>query len=250
MNRLGTILVAAAAVAAFSGALLAAGGGAARVRSTSKSLPPSASIPRKLAKLPKLPAKMTHRKQGIEAVSVLSYDDNTCEGGLGANTTVSDLVEFDPAPPCTNAGPLQILDVTARMDTFTANSFVFFNPGPTPGMANAPDQSQVLSSPITGVGACPATGGAVQRVLSPAISFSPGNATNFYAGIKNNGFAGRDSSSAPAGRIWLLCAACGMTQYSPTALTGFGLGGNWMIRVTVEDAGCSPVELQHFEVTD
>ena len=62
------------------------------------------------------------------------------------------------------------------------------------------------------------------------------------------GFAGRDSNGPPAGRIWLNCAACGMTQYSLTDLSNIGLGGNWMIRVTVEDQNCVPVELMGFDV--
>jgi hypothetical protein len=248
MNRLGTTVVAAAAVAAFSGALLAAGGGSARLRASAKSAP-STAIPRKLAKLPKGAAKTTKKTQGIEAVSVLSFDDNTCESGLGVGLQISDLVEFTPAPPCTNAGPLQILDVTARMNTASAQDFVFFNPGPTPGMVNSADVTQALSSPIAPAGACPATGGLQQRVLTTPVSFTPGNATNFYAGVRNTGYVGRDTSSS-ANRMWILCAGCGMTQYSPTFLAGLGFPGNWFIRVTVEDAGCSPVELQHFEVSD
>ena len=74
---------------------------------------------------------------------------------------------------------------------------------------------------------------------------------NFFAGMRTpNGFAGRDSNGPPAGRIWLLCGGCGMTQYSPTDLSGIGLGGNWMIRVTVEDQNCVPVELMDFMVSD
>ena len=46
----------------------------------------------------------------------------------------------------------------------------------------------------------------------------------------------------------LNCSFCGMTQYSPTDLTNLGLGGNWMIRVTVEDQNCIPVELMGFDV--
>ena len=63
------------------------------------------------------------------------------------------------------------------------------------------------------------------------------------------GFAGRDTNGPPAGRIWLNCSFCGMTQYSPTDLSGLGLGGNWMIRVTVEDQNCVPVELMGFDVS-
>jgi len=72
---------------------------------------------------------------------------------------------------------------------------------------------------------------------------------NFFAGHQNTGFGGRDSNGPPAGRIWLNCGTCGMTQYSPTTLSGLGLGGNWMIRVTVEDQNCVPVELMGFDVS-
>jgi hypothetical protein len=40
-----------------------------------------------------------------------------------------------------------------------------------------------------------------------------------------------------------------MTQYTPTDHSGLGLGGNWMIRVTVEDQNCVPVELMGFDVS-
>ena len=40
-----------------------------------------------------------------------------------------------------------------------------------------------------------------------------------------------------------------MTQYTPTTLSSLGLGGNWMIRVTVEDANCVPVELMELTVS-
>ncbi len=66
--------------------------------------------------------------------------------------------------------------------------------------------------------------------------------------MQASGFDGRDSNGPPAGRIWLNCATCGMTQYSPTDLSGIGLGGNWMIRVTVEYF-CIPVELMGFDVS-
>jgi hypothetical protein len=184
-----------------------------------------------------------------EAQSVLQFDDNTCESGLGANAQVSSLVEFDPAPPCTNAGALQILNVTGRMNSNPAQDFVLHNTGATPGMVNAAAVTQPLSSPIAPAGACPAVGGLEQRVLTTPVSFTPGNAANFFAGLRNTGFAGRDTTT-PQNRMWLLCATCGMTQYSPAVLAGLGLGGNWMIRVTVEDASCTPVELQHFEVSD
>ena len=247
MKKLGMRLVAAASVAAFAGALPAAGKGPARVRASARSLPPSIAIPGKLPALPKGPMKVTKH---TEMQSVLLFDDNTCESGLGAGVQVSSLVEFDPAPPCTNAGPLQILNVTARMNSGAAQDFVFHNPGATPQMANQATVTEPLSTPIPQAGGCPAMGGLVQRVLTTPVSFTPGTAPNFYAGIRNTGFAGRDTTPPNNNRMWLTCAVCGMTIYSPADLNGLGLGGNYMIRVTVEDVGCTPVELQQLEVSD
>ena len=113
---------------------------------------------------------------------------------------------------------------------------MFDNPGPTPQMANAATVTQPLSSPIAPSGPCPATGGLAQRVLTTPVSFTPGNAANFFAGIRNTGFAGLDTTPPNDNRIWLTCAVCVMTIYSPADLNGLGLGGNWLIRVTVEDA--------------
>jgi len=245
MKKLGMTLVAAASVAASAGALLAAGKGPARVRASARSLPPSIAIYGKLPALPKGPIKVT---TNTEAQSVLQYDDNTCESGLGAGVQVSSLVEFEPGP-CTNAGPLPILNVTARMNTNAAQDFVFDNPGATPQMANAATVTQPLSTPIPAAGACPATGGLVQRVLTTPVNLIPGNAVNFFAGIRNTGFAGRDTTPPNNNRMWLTCSVCGMTLYSPADLNALGLGGNWLIRVTVENVGC-PVELQHIEVSD
>jgi hypothetical protein len=163
---------------------------------------------------------------------------------------VSALVEFDPAPPCTNSGALQILAVTARMNTGSAQDFVMHNPGPTPQPANNASVTQPLSSAIPPSGVCPATGGMQQRALTTPVNVTPGNAGNFFAGIRNTGFAGMDTTPPVANREWMLCANCGDTQYSPAEINALGLGGNFMIRVTVEDVGCTPVELQGFEIGD
>lgn len=248
-KTLAPLLLGAAGVAAFGGILAAASGGTDRLRASANSQPASAAIPANLPALPKGPMQRIPSADATQAVSVLQFDDNTCENGLGAGVQVSSLVEFDPAPPCTNAGALQILNVTGRMNTNPAQDFVLHNTGATPGMVNAANVTQPLSTPIPAAGPCPATGGLVQRVLTTPVNFTPGNATNFFAGLRNTGFAGRDSTTS-ANRMWLLCATCGMTQYSPAVLAGLGFPGNWMIRVTVEDAACTPVELQHFEVSD
>jgi hypothetical protein len=259
MKRTWIVLVAVVSTAAFTGALRAAGGGLARVRNRSGAPPGPALVPRTLPPLPKGGVRVMPKPGAVQSVSVLSFDDNTCEGGLGAGVQVSALVEFDPAPPCTNAGPLQILAVTARMNSGNAQDFVMHNPGPTPQPVNNASVTQALSSPISGVGnpcTIPQTGGLVQRTLSTPVNVTPGNANNFFAGVRNTGFAGVDRTPPNANREWLLCAQCADTQYSPAELnalttgSGASLGGNYMIRVSVENVSCTPVELQGFEVSD
>lgn len=259
MKRAWIVLAAVVSSMAFGGALRAASGGLARVRGRSAALPGHAVVPRNLPPLPKGAVRVTPKPGAVQSVSVLSFDDNTCEGGLGAGVQVSTLVEFDPAPPCTNAGPLQILNVTARMNTGNAQDFVMHNPGSTPQPANNASVTQALSTPIPGAAndcTVPQAGGLVQRTLAPPVNVTPGNANNFFAGIRNTGFAAMDRTPPNANRHWLLCAACADTQYSPAEInaltTGSGqsLGGNYMIRVSVENVGCTPVELQGFEVSD
>jgi len=249
MKRLGITLAAAASVAAFTGALLAANT-QTRLRASATSPAPDVSaIPQNLPALPKGAMKVT--KVG-DAQSVLQFDDDTCESGLGIGIQHSSLVEFDPTPPCTNAGPLSVIEFRARVNTGTANDFVLHNPGATPGMPNAANVTQALVPPIAGAGACPAAVNLVTRVLAPPATFTPGNATNFYAGMRAAAagmFTGRDTT-APDLRMWILCAGCGMTQYTPAQLVGLGFPGDWHMRVLVEDAACTPVELQGFEVSD
>jgi hypothetical protein len=250
-KTLAPLVLGAAGVAAFGG-ILAAAGGTDRLRASADSQPAAVGVPVNLPALPKGPMTRVPSTDATQAVSVLQFDDNTCEAGLGINAIHSSLVEFDPAPPCTNAGALQILNVTGRQNTTQAESFVLHNSGATPGMVNAANVTQALSTPITAAGPCttPQVGGLQQRVLTTPVNFTPGNATNFFAGLRMNaGFTGRDTTTS-ANRMWLLCSTCTMTQYSPAALAGIGFTGNWMIRVTVEDAACTPVELQNFEISD
>ena len=78
-------------------------------------------------------------------------------------------------------------------------------------------------APILSIGSCPTNSPSffTQRALPPGLTIT--GTTNFFAGVRGNGYAGRDTTGAPAGRIWILCATCGMTQYNPTTLTGLGL---------------------------
>lgn len=181
-----------------------------------------------------------------EALSILSFDDGTCESGLGAGTTaaVTDLVDFDVPTQCIQGG-LDIVGVTTRMNTGQPILQMAYAQA---GAAPPPPGAVALAGigAITASGPCPATA-LVSRAVNPGVASITGTA-NFFAGVRAFGFVGRDSNGPPAGRIWLLCATCGMSQYTPTTLSGLGLGGNWMIRVTVEDQNCVPVELMGFDV--
>lgn len=189
---------------------------------------------------------MTVTPDAGRATSILSFDDGTCEAGLGAGTVVTDLVDFDVPTQCIQSG-LDIVGVTARVNTGTATAFAFAQAGATPPAVTAVS-TVPLGSAIAAIGPCPGSATALTtRAVGPGAAVITGTA-NFFAGIKGSAYVGRDTSVS-AGRIWLLCATCSMTQYSPAALSGFGLGGNWMIRVTVEDANCVPVELMELSVS-
>jgi len=190
---------------------------------------------------------MTTTPHDNEALSILSFDDGTCESGLGAGATalVTDIVDFDVPTQCIQSG-LEVVGVTTRLNTGSAIlNFAYAQgaavPPPIGGLGLVP-----LASAITPFGPCPATA-LTSRAVSPAAVITGTN--NFFAGVQATGFAGRDTNGPPAGRMWLLCSTCGMTQYTPTYLASIGLGGNWMIRVTVEDANCVPVELMEFTIS-
>ncbi len=158
-----------------------------------------------------------------DALSILSFDDGTCESGLGAGTTqaVTDLVDFDVPTQCVQGG-LDIVGVTTRMNTgMSINQFAFAQAGGTPppagGVPTAP-----LGSAIPAFGPCPATA-LTSRTVGPGAAVITGT-SNFFAGVQASGFVGRDSNGPPAGRIWLNCGFCGMTQYSPTDLSGARIG--------------------------
>ncbi|MCZ6727887.1 MAG: hypothetical protein O7A98_11120 [Acidobacteria bacterium] len=186
---------------------------------------------------------MTETSVG-EALTILSFDDGTCESGLGASQPVTDLVDFDVPTQCVQSG-LDIVALTSRMNTGVANNFAFAQAGATPPAAGAVPLVGITQLPA--LGPCPATA-LSSRPVGPGAAVITGT-SNFFAGLQTpTGFAGRDTNN-PAGRMWLNCAGCGMTQYSPTDLSNIGLAGNWMIRVTVEDQNCVPVELMGFDVS-
>ena len=242
MNRRSLVIlgiVAAVSLVATGAVISAQGGGQARACANCA---PPAAPPGSLPSVDRGP--MTITRVG-DALSVLSFDDGTCESGLGAGVTVTDYVDFDVPTQCVMGG-LDIVALTSRMNSGIGTAFAFGQSG-----AAAPPAGGggfIGITPLPALGACPATA-LSSRPVGPGAAVITGTA-NFYAGLRTpTGFAGRDSNGPPAGRIWLDCAGCGMTQYTPTTLSNIGLGGNWMIRVTVEDMNCVPVELMGFDVS-
>jgi hypothetical protein len=241
MSRVKLFLVVAAVIAIGAAGYLVANPQQVGLRSTTGAPPVMGGIP---TELPPVTRGPMHINPVGEAQSQLFFDDGTCESGLGANTVVTDFVDFDVPSQCIQGG-LEIVAVTTRVNTGTMTAFAWAQAGATP-----PPIGGFPTLPIAAVGPtgpCPSNPTFfTQRVLPAAATIS--GTDNFFAGVKGNAFNGRDSNGVPAGRIWLLCAPCSNTQYGPATLTSFGLGGNWMIRVLVEDANCVPVELMEFSV--
>ncbi len=177
-----------------------------------------------------------------EALSTLVYDDGTCESGLGLSggATFSSIVDFDVPTQCIQAG-LEIVAVTAKINSNTANSFVMFQAGASP---QASRQTAPLAPALGPLGPCP-TAQTLQTQFLPAGLVVTGT-QNFFAGVYGGMYVGRDTG-ASAGRMWIRTNTTGST-YSPAYLASLGFGGNWVMRVTVEDQNCVPVELQSINI--
>ncbi|PWB68795.1 MAG: hypothetical protein C3F15_15910 [Holophagae bacterium] len=175
---------------------------------------------------------------------MLSFNDDTCEAGLGLTCAPtcfwSAVVDFDVPTQCIQAG-LSIVGVTGKMNTYTAASLVLFQAGASPQAGR--QLVDIVDIPQNG--RCPTNQGMTTRAVAPGLAVIF-DTTNFFAGFYNNGFVGRDTNN-PAGRMWIRTNTTGGT-YSPAYLTSLGFGGNWMIRVTVEDQNCVPVELQSITI--
>lgn len=204
--------------------------------------PYSGTLPDILPPVPRGPMTITPRG---EATSVLQFDDGTCESGLGLNCAPtcfwSAVVDFDVPTQCIQAG-LEIVGITGKMNTYSAASMVLFQAGASP---QAGRQAIDLVPDILSNGPCPTNQGMTTRFIAPGAAVITGTA-NFFAGFYNNGYPGRDTNN-PAGRMWIRTVTTGGV-YSPAYLTSLGFGGNWMIRVTVEDQNCVPVELQSITI--
>ena len=187
----------------------------------------------------------TETNDAESALVTLSFDDGTCESGLGIGAPHTALVDFDVPSQCTQPG-FSIVQLTARVNTGTATAFTLRQSGATPGGVGS--GTNVGMTSIFGAGPCPATG-FTTRGISPAPLVN--GTANFFAGVNYGsagGFIGRDTNSTNAMRQWLNCPTCGMTLYSPADITGLGFPGNFLIRVTGEDNNCVPVELIDFTV--
>ncbi len=201
------------------------------------------AIPATLPPIERGPQTVT--KNIPEALVTLSFDDGTCEAGLGVGAPHTALVDFDVPAQCTTGG-FSIVQLTTRVNTGTATAFTLRQAGATPGGVGS--GTNVGMSNVAAAGACPATG-FVTRTIAPAPVVAGG--PNFFAGVNygvSGGFIGRDTNSPNAMRQWLNCPTCGMSTYSPADITGIGFPGNFLIRVTGEDMNCVPVELMEFTV--
>jgi hypothetical protein len=209
---------------------------------------PSIVLPDQLPKIEKGPMNVVEGMNG-EAVSVLFFDDGTCEAQVGVALQNTALMEFDVPTQCTQAG-LSVIGVNAKIPYRLATAFTLRQSGASPG-GPASGLRVPLATAITG-GSTACAGSAttgVFQAVSPAAVVT--GTANFFGGVvmgATGGWIGRDTNSTPAGRQWLNCAGCGGTIYTPAQLSGLGLGGNFIIRVTVEDANCVPVELMSFGV--
>jgi hypothetical protein len=241
-----TILLATVVVAglglALSGGLYAEGPAGLRVTADGPIIP---SIDP--GDLPPIPGGATQNSESVgDALSQLFWDDGTCEAGIGVGAENTAMMEFDVPTQCTQAG-LSVVAVTARINTFTGTAFTLRQSGATPG-APATGTRVPVSPPLTGVGPCAGTATTgTSRFLGTGVAVVGGTA-NFFAGVyyPTGGYTGRDTSGA-LGRMWLNCPTCGSTVYSSSMLPTT-LRGNLVIRVTVEDANCVPVELQSFSI--
>lgn len=221
-------------VLAVAGGVLYAERPAGQLRASIDATPYTGQVPDVLP--PVTRGDMQATKDLGRATSLLQFDDGTCESGLGGGNWDM-IVDFDVPAQCTQAG-LDIVGVSAKVNSNTAVSFVMHQAGAVPGVGRV----AIPVAPMFGTGPCPTNQTMQTRAIGPGAAIVTGTA-NFFAGLKGSVFPGRDSG-ASAGRMWVYTTGGGM--YSPTYLAGLGFGGNWMIRVVVEDANCVPVELMTF----
>ncbi|MCD4751135.1 MAG: hypothetical protein K8R59_17315 [Thermoanaerobaculales bacterium] len=235
-NRTVFFVVVIIAVLVLAGGVIYAERPALKLRTSVDAAPFTGHVPDVLP--PVIRGDMKVTKNAGKATSLLQFDDGTCESGLGGGTW-SSVVDWDVPTQCIQAG-LDIVGLSAKINSNTAWSFVMYQAGAAPTAGRV----AIAIAPMTGTGPCPTNQTIQTRAIGPAAAVVTGTA-NFYAGVYGSCFPGRDTGIS-AGRMWV--ATTGGGGYSPTYLAGAGFGGNWVIRVTVEDQNCVPVELQSFSV--
>jgi hypothetical protein len=238
-------IIAALVVSSAAVGILFADSAAARFKATVNGPAPGMVVPDQMPPVNKGAMFI----ENDDAVSQLFFDDGTCEAQVGIAIPNTALVDFDVPTQCTQAG-LSVIGVNAHVPYRSATAFTLRQSGASPGIP-ASGIRVPFASPLTGgsTGCFGQTTTGAFRAVSPAAVVA--GTANFFGGVvmgSVGGWIGRDTSSSPALRNWLNCAGCSGTVYTPTQLQGLGLGGNWILRVTVEDANCVPVELMSFGV--
>jgi len=194
---------------------------AAFISSRAGDPPPPAVI----TELPKIEKKPMSINKINRTQSVLFFDDGTCESGLGAGSTafITALVDFDVPTTCNQPG-LQIVGVATRLNTGASPGVTAFSLRQSGLVPGAPSSGTRIpfATAIPASGPCPATTVGQFRAINPGVAVVNGT-DNFFAGVRAAGYIARDTTGPPAGRLWLNCATCGATSYSPTQLTGLGL---------------------------
>jgi hypothetical protein len=239
-RRLVVTLVAGAAVLAVVGGMVMAERPARRLAAAAGADPADAVIPDTLPEIDRIAiGPAPGFKQGL---ILLQYDDGSCEGGLGMTGGVwSSLVDFDL--PAGVAFFPSVVGLSVKANTYTAQSFVLYQAGSTPGVGAR--TAIPLAPPIVGDGPCPSTAPLQFRAIPPGAAVITGS-QNFFAGVYGNAFLGRDTNGVSAGRMWI-CTSSAAYCYSPTYLAAIGYGGNWMLRVLIMD-NWIPVELSGFTI--
>ncbi len=237
-----------AAISLAVGGMLSAENPVFKFRATVGGVAPSIVLPDQLPQVEK-GAMSVNKGVGDRAVSQLFFDDGTCEAQVGVPLPNTALVDFDVPSQCTQAG-LSVIGVNAHVPYRFATAFTLRQAGASPGGPGSGLRvpfATPMTGGSTGCGGQATTG--VYRAVSPAAIVT--GTANFFGGVvmgSQGGWIGRDTNSTPQLRQWLNCSGCSGTTYTPAQLNGLGLGGNWILRVTVEDANCVPVELMSFGI--
>ncbi len=178
------------------------------------------------------------------SLSVLQLDDGGCEGEF--TWAMYAFNEFDVPPQCIQSG-LQIVGVTAHVAnaiTVAQSPFTLRQGGADPGALGTGSPRPIS---MAGNSLCAGNTTAMASAALPSPATVTGT-SNFFAGlvVQPNQVA-FDNNTANGMRAWAQEYFGGGT-YNPAAMHAYFGMGAWMIRVTVEDTDCVPVELMSFSI--